>query len=745
MQIWGNKSKRNRNVMTVKNFDSLKKIAFIAILFLVSPLSPAASAQSGLTPYKNRLAVTPHPQEVLNADSLKSPFEINANTVIRVLHDEDLPGAQLLADDVERREGITLKTQKDTRGMATLSNVIYISRTSDNVTLRFPNALFSRIDLKQAEGYSLVIANDRVLIRASDARGAVYGIQTLRQLIRHDLTLPGLIIRDWPEMPRRMVYGNYNGPFNTKAALDAYVDRALLLKYNAIVFESNWNAGQNWWFNHAGEKRELARYFQEACRKYHIDFIPLVQGPGWGYGVTDQAPMLSAGEWIEKEKLKLSLTAPTALAQRNVVTNVSAPIVVTDMEGKIGYQKDKDFKIIPGKTIRPYKAENDPWQLQAVEGGVIQDGQEVLVSYNAVTKTTPHQAWNISDPEVFRIVDNTLDGVQRSLNPSTIHIGHDEIWQLGKDSRDLQSGLTPTQLVQRDLLHWVNRIKKNNPDAEILMWDDLLRPGRSGVSNGILNEVVKDIPKDIVVVPWYYHAKPESAGHIKSRLEHLTGMGFSIIGAPAGYFRDNSYIWYQQLQPYLKDGRAKGMMFTSWDLLHRGDMVAAGELMWSGQKVDRKLYQALDAITERVKLQGLVLTLSPKVQLPAFADLIAKGLKEKKTPDQISASFKTAVIGDISVFRKVIGEKTWNTLAKDAHFPEQEIANLVQVPLFLQAMTDSVKADATQDKQLLHKVLYSLYELNHIGFAEHDELVEKSKTQWIGFKELFGVEPPKVG
>src|SRR5690606_5694032 len=106
-----------------------------------------------------------------------------------------------------------------------------------------------------------------------------------------------------------------------------------------------------------------------------------------------------------------------------------------------------------------------------------------------------------------------------------------------------------------------------------------------------------------------------------------------------GYFRDNSYIWYQELQPYLKDGRATGMMFTVWDLLHRGDMVAAGELMWSGQRVDRKLYQSLDALNERMKRQGLVLTLSPKVQMQAFANVISKGLKEKKTLDQINTEF----------------------------------------------------------------------------------------------------------
>lgn len=728
-------------------FHSIRSHIFTPLycIFILQLLAGCAWAkpEDVRTPYPHRLAVTPHPQEVFWTGNPAAAFQIDAATTIHVLHEEDLAGAQLLSGDIARRSGIFLQSQRDTQPPATVKNAIYISRVADKVSLGAAESAAS-FEVKHAEGYSLVIAADAVHIRAADARGAVYGVQTLRQLVRHDLSVPRLSIRDWPEMPQRMVYGLYNGEFRNKAAIDGYVDRALLLKYNAIVFESIWNAGHNWWFHHTAERRELALYFQEVCRKYHIEFIPLVQGPGWGYGITDQAPMLTTGEWIEKENLKLSHAAPTPLAKRNVVTNTSAPIVVTDLEGKVTYQLDKDFKVIPGNTVRPYAATNAPWQLQAVAGGAIQDGQEVLVSYNAVTKPTAHQAWNISDPEAFRILGATLDTLQASMKPSAIHIGHDEIWQLGKDSRDLQSGLTQTQLVQRELMFWYDRIRKKNPDAQIMIWDDLLRPARSGVSNGILNEVVQELPKDIIVVPWYYYAKPESAGIIKSRLEHLTKQGFTVIGAPSGYFRDNNYIWYQELQPYLKDGRATGMMFTVWDLLHRGDMVAAGELMWSGQKVDRQLYQALDALTERVKRQGLVLTLAPRIQMQAFANVISKGLKEKKTLDQINVEFSTQVIGDTAAYRAALGEATWNNLAKDVRFPEQELANLQRVPLFLKAMTDSLKADATQDKQLLQEVIAALHELNHFGADEKDELLEQSKTQWLNFKDLFGVEPPKA-
>jgi hypothetical protein len=734
----------DNKAMTKKAVVSLMKSAFCIFVLQVLCACSNVPAQAALTPYPHRLAVTPHPQQVFNIEGAKGKFQINAGTAIRVLHDEDLPGAQLIADDIMRRAGIALKVQKDARKPSSLTNVIYVSRNSDDVKLGFPNALLSQQEVKRAEGYSLVISNNRVLVRASDARGAIYGIQTIRQLIRPDLSLQSLVIRDWPEMPKRMAYGVYNGGFQSKMDVERYVHRALLLKYNAIVFESSWNA-KNWWFHYVGENRELAQHFQEQCRKYHIEFIPLIQGPGWGYGITDQAPMLATGVWIPKEKQTLRYAEATPLTKNNVVTNESAPIVVTNLEGKVTYQKDKDFKIIPGYTARPYSAENGAWKLQAIEGGAIADGQEVLVSYNAVTTPTAHQAWNISDPQAFEILDKTLDTVQQSLNPSTIHIGHDEIWQLGTDSRDIESGLTNEQLVQRELMHWYNRIKKNNPQATILMWDDLLRPDKSGVSNGILTGNIKEIPKDIVVVPWYYYAKPESADIIKNRLKHLTDSGFSVIGAPSGYFRENSYLWYEALQPYLKDGRAQGMMFTTWDSLHRGDLVAAGELMWSGQKVDRNLYRALDALTERVKQQGLVFTLALNQQVGAFASVVSSGLKAKKTPDQISAEFAANVIGDTTAYQKAVGAETWSELKNGAVFPEQELANLQRVPQFVQAMTDYLKADAAKDKTLLRKVIHSLHALDYFSFERQAELLAKSDTEWISFKELFGVDQPTAG
>ena len=52
-----------------------------------------------------------------------------------------------------------------------------------------------------AEGYVLYVGEREVLVAGSDERGAFYGVQSLRQLIRKDergVRIPGVRVRDWP-------------------------------------------------------------------------------------------------------------------------------------------------------------------------------------------------------------------------------------------------------------------------------------------------------------------------------------------------------------------------------------------------------------------------------------------------------------------------------------------------------------------------------------------------------------------
>lgn len=348
--------------------------------------------------------------------------------------------------------------------------------------------------------------------------------------------------------------------------IDLYLESAAMAKMNMVILETLWNHHQNWWFNPTDDRLKLGRYFFKRARELHIEPVPLVQGPGWGYGVTDLAPMLSEGVWISDEKVALTSAEPTALKQSNVVANEHAPIVVTREDGMIRYVQDRDFKVIPGVTVRPYHASHTPWRLQAIAGGHIADGQTVLVSYNHVTPHG-HKSYSLADPGTYAILDRTIDNVMTLYKPQVIHIGHDEVRDLGKDSRAINSGLEPAELVFRHLLYVYNRIKSHNSEAVILVWDDLFRHPRSGISNGILHDLADRIPKDMILCPWVYHATDADYEQMRNRLRHQTEMDFRVIGAGSGYWMQNNALWYRALRPYVDTGQARGMMFTEWEAM----------------------------------------------------------------------------------------------------------------------------------------------------------------------------------
>lgn len=76
-----------------------------------------------------------------------------------------------------------------------------LKRAGQSVTAKAPGP----------EGYVLAVQDGRILIAGSDARGAFYGTQSLLTLTRtsssQGLEVPGVMVRDWPSMPIRIIEG----------------------------------------------------------------------------------------------------------------------------------------------------------------------------------------------------------------------------------------------------------------------------------------------------------------------------------------------------------------------------------------------------------------------------------------------------------------------------------------------------------------------------------------------------------
>lgn len=748
-----------KSMRKIAMFDKEMAAIVVAMLALAgagpcwaAPASKTAVASAkpiSLRAFGNRLTVMPQPQQVFALNGEHGAFKFDANTVLWAIDASDRPGIEMLQRDLKFRAGLQVPiVEGKTPVVKPGAKVVRFERNDAPLRAPLQAALLKRLELEKSEGYSLLAEGSGIVVRGRDLRGVLYGVQTLRQLVRADLSVAPVAIRDWPDMPWRQVYGYYNGVLSTTEQVQQHIEQAVMSKANMVIMESNWSGAGNWWFNPTGDRKVLADYFFETCRRYGLEPIPLVQGPGWGYGVTDQDAMTAEGEWIKAEPVTLQVDQPTALAKVNVVTTESAPIVVTDLSGKTRYAEGKDFSVIAGDTSRPYAETNAPWKLQVIRGGALGNGGQVLVSYNHVTPNY-HKAFCLSEPRSYAIVDRTIDYVMKTYKPSIINIGHDELWELATDSRCKESNLKPEELVYRDLMHWYNRIKSHNPKTIILVWDDLFRNAPKGEVSGPLLPLVQRIPKDIVLCPWYYYVKPEAKADIEQRLSSQTAMGFPVIGVPSGYWMANTELWRNALQPYLKSGQSKGLMFTDWgEGLSATHMPSSMELMWSGSRMDKALFDAFAAVSQRFKDQSLGMTY--EYARPWQKEHLTKFFNEgvqKKSPAEVAREVRQQLSGDTSIFQKAYGKEQWASIAHDAPFTVQQASMVVKLPLlfdqfaaYFDAKARYERGDTAQALGQVRSIVEQLHGIGYFSFDEEQRLLKESQSRLLSAQDLFGLD-----
>lgn len=145
---------------------------------------------------------------------------------------------------------------------------------------------FLRDKQVSAQGYRLTIANRSVTIRFSDAAGAYYAVQTLRQcLIRQagGVVLPCLQIEDSPALRYRAAHYDTKHHQPTVAYVEGLIEELAHYKVNVLVWE--------WEDKLAYRKHpeigapgafsiEQMQAFTRYARRHHIQLVPLVQGLG---------------------------------------------------------------------------------------------------------------------------------------------------------------------------------------------------------------------------------------------------------------------------------------------------------------------------------------------------------------------------------------------------------------------------------------------------------------------------------
>ncbi|MBR4059932.1 MAG: family 20 glycosylhydrolase [Lachnospiraceae bacterium] len=121
-----------------------------------------------------------------------------------------------------------------------------------------------------------------------------------------------------------------------------------------------------------------------------------------------------------------------------------------------------------------------------------------------------------SHPDYYKIIFGIMDEVIEAFKPKRfLHIGHDELWDLGKCSKC--SKIPRADIFAEEVTKVNEYVKSKN--LKTIMWSDMLQPRSHCVPNAI-----NKIPKDIIMMDfvWYFFLDKEPEVKL---LEH----GFDVI------------------------------------------------------------------------------------------------------------------------------------------------------------------------------------------------------------------------
>lgn len=218
----------------------------------------------------------PQPKEMMLEEGI---FQLDPSVEIHLHHccnQGNYEGAKLLRDEIERTSGLKLEIGKTFHKKA---RSIFLSIKDDPAQ---KNSL---------ECYRIRISPDILEIEGTGDAGLLYGIQTLRQILRQQgRVLPCLTIRDWPDFDNRGFYLDVTrGRVPTIKALKELADRLSFYKINQLqlYIEHTFafkGLSEAWGGKDpltAEEILELDAY----CRGRHIELVPSLSTFGHFYEI----------------------------------------------------------------------------------------------------------------------------------------------------------------------------------------------------------------------------------------------------------------------------------------------------------------------------------------------------------------------------------------------------------------------------------------------------------------------------
>ena len=277
---------------------------------------------------------------------------------------------------------------------------------------------------------------------------------------------------------------------------------------------------------------------------------------------------LYAGMWGGKAgRLWLDDLKIEELGLVNVLRRPGTPVTVVSDDGKTVYNEGSDYENIADPELNPWRgADHDPPPIRISPNSRIADGQRLRVSfYHSVVVNRSQVSICMSEPEVYDIWREEARLLHQQLRPQKYLLSMDEIRAGGSCAACKARNMSIAQIYGDFITRGTAIIRQVNPQAEIVIWSDMLDPNQNADSlkwstyyhvsesyHGSWNY----IPKDLIIACWYNKIRRKS-------LDHFSGLGFRTIAA-AYYDADDLENPKQWLAELDDTPGAQGIIYTSW-------------------------------------------------------------------------------------------------------------------------------------------------------------------------------------
>ena len=258
-------------------------------------------------------------------------------------------------------------------------------------------------------------------------------------------------------------------------------------------------------------------------------------------------------------------------------------MTVRSEKTSVTYEQGRDYAARKDPKLN-FSFDHDPAVIEILPGSRIKNGQRLRISYyHGMAINRGQVTVCMSEPKVYEIWSKQASLIHEHLAPDRYLLNMDEIRAGGACRACKERGMTMAQILGDCITRQVRLIRNVNPDAEILIWSDMLDPNHNAHDNyylvdGDFTNSWNYVPKDLVIISWYYNKRKES-------LRFFSSLGFRTLAGAYydGDTLDNPRGWLEVLN---QTPKACGIMYTTWRnkyelLAPFGDLVSGKDVIKS--------------------------------------------------------------------------------------------------------------------------------------------------------------------